>query len=459
MTNALRARDMAHHFHAQTDPRRHEQDGPLMIVSGDGATVVDQAGKRYIESMSGLWCAALGFENARLAEVAARQMRRLASYHTFNHRSNDACVDLVAEIAELSPIPGGRVFLAGSGSEANDSMVKLAWYYHLARGEPARRKIISRTGAFHGSTVMGAALSGLPHMHESFNLPGLGIVYAAKPHFYRGAAPGESEEDYARRLAVELEAQILEEGPETIAAMIAEPIMGAGGVVPPPAGYFAGIAAVLRKYGILLLADEVVCGFGRTGNWFGAQTYGFVPDMMSLAKGLSSGYVPIAAAVVSDAVYQTVADEAARLGVFAHGFTYSGHPVTAAVAAEVIRIYKEMNVPAVVAALGDRLHARLRERLAGHALVGEVRGRGLIAGIELVADRRTRAGFDPALKVGAAVERRSRGHGVILRNMGDTLAVCPPFIIKPQEIDALVEGIAAALDDVALDIADKEGRS
>lgn len=456
MTNALRARDMAYHFHSQTNPRRHEEDGPLMIVSGDGAAVVDAAGKRYIESMSGLWCAALGFENARLADVAAAQMRKLAHYHTFNHRSNDACVDLIEQIAELSPLPGSRVFLAGSGSEANDSMVKLAWYYHLAKGEPQRRKIISRQGAFHGSTVMGAALSGLKHMHESFNMPGLGIVYAARPHFYREAAPGESEEAYAHRLAVELEAQILEEGPETIAAMIAEPIMGAGGVVPPPAGYFPKIAAVLRKYGILLLADEVVCGFGRTGRWFGSQTYDFTPDMMSLAKGLSSGYLPIAAVVVSDEVYQTVADEADRLGVFAHGFTYSGHPVTAAVAAEVLRIYKEMNVPELVSGLGERLHARLNRRLGGHALVGEVRGHGLIAGIELVADRKTRRSFDPGLRVGARVESRSRAHGVIIRNMGDALAVCPPFIIRPHEIDTVVDGLAAAIDDVAAELADKE---
>lgn len=448
MLNAPRARDMAHHFHSQTNPRRLEADGPLMVVRGEGSTVIDAEGNRYLEGMAGLWCASLGFENDRLADVAATQMRRLATYHTFNHSSNDPCADLAEQVAELSPIPGSRVFFVNSGSEANDTMVKLAWYYNVARGKPAKRKIISRKGAFHGSTVMGAALGGLPHMHESFNLPGLNVIFAEKPHSYRNRRPGETEAAYCDRLVAELEVLIEAEGAETIAAMIAEPVMGAGGVVAPPADYFPRIQDVLKRNDILFLCDEVVSGFGRTGRWFGSETFGFVPDMMSIAKGLSSGYMPIAAAVISDAIYQTIADEADRIGVFGHGFTYSGHPVTAAVAAEVIREYRAFDAPARAAALGRHLFAALEGAVAPHPLVGEIRGTGFLAGIELVADRKTGAPFDPALKVGAAVERRCRAHGVMIRNMGDVISICPPFIMTTEEIDRLVEGIAKALADV-----------
>lgn len=447
MLNSLRARDMAYHFHSQTNPRRHEVDGPLTISKGEGCYIVDDLGNRYLEGMGGLWCASLGFENERLAEVAAAQMKKLATYHTFNHRSNDPSADVAEQVAELSPIPGSKVFLVNSGSEANDTMVKIAWYYNIARGKPSKRKIISRKGAFHGSTVMGAALGGLPHMHESFNLPGLNVIYTEKPHFYRNGLPGESEEGYCDRLVADLENLIATEGADTIAAMIAEPIMGAGGVVTPPAGYFPRVREILTRHDILLLSDEVVCGFGRSGNWFGCETYGFVPDMMSIAKGLSSGYMPIAAAVISDNVYQTIADEADRIGVFGHGFTYSGHPVTAAVAAEVLRTYREMNIPERARALGEHLFDKLAASVADHPLVGEIRGAGFLAGIELVADKETRSAFDAALKVGALVERRCRAHGVMIRNMGDVISICPPFIMTTSQVDELVGGIAAALDD------------
>ncbi|MBW9054666.1 aminotransferase [Rhizobium mesosinicum] len=452
MLNSLRSRDMAYHFHSQTNPRRQEADGPLMISRGEGCYVLDELGNRYLEGMGGLWCASLGFENDRLAELAAAQMKKLATYHTFNHRSNDPCADVVEQIAELSPIPGSRVFLVNSGSEANDTMVKLAWYYNIARGKPSKRKIISRKGAFHGSTVMGAALGGLPHMHESFNLPSLNVVYAGKPHFYKNALPDETEEAYCNRLIDDLETLIASEGADTIAAMIAEPIMGAGGVVSPPADYFPRVREVLTRNDILLLSDEVVCGFGRSGNWFGCETFGFVPDMMSIAKGLSSGYMPIAAAVIGDHVYQAIADEADRIGVFGHGFTYSGHPVTAAVAAEVLRIYREMDIPARARELGGHLFGKLEATIADHPMVGEIRGAGFLAGIELVADRSTRTPFDPALKVGALVERRCRAHSVMIRNMGDVISVCPPFVMTKSQVGELVDGIAAALDDASAEL-------
>jgi Adenosylmethionine-8-amino-7-oxononanoate aminotransferase len=448
MTNATRALDIDLHLHSQTNARAHEDRGPLTLVRGDGVHVVDDAGQRYIEGMAGLWCASLGFNDGRLAEVASRQMQRLATYHTFNHRSNDACVALVEAISAIAPMRNGKVFLANSGSEANDTMVKLAWYYNVARGRPEKRKIISRDKAFHGSTVMGAALSGLPHMHRAFNLPNQDVLYTACPDHYRYACDGESPADYATRLAEELEALILSEGPESIAAMIAEPVMGAGGVILPPQDYFPKIQAVLAKHDILLLADEVICGFGRTGNWFGSQTFGFVPDMMSTAKGLSSGYLPIAAVVLSDRVYQAVADQSAEIGVFGHGFTYSGHPVSAAVAAEAIRIYHEIDVVGRARTLGAHLRAALDVALAGHPMVGEVRSVGLLAGISLVADPASKREFEPALRIGAQVERRCLAHGAIVRNMGDNIALCPPYVIEPTEIEALVDRLRLALDDV-----------
>jgi 4-aminobutyrate---pyruvate transaminase len=452
MTNAARSLDIGLHFHPQTDPRAHEENGPLLITRGEGGAVFDETGNRYIEAMGGLWCASLGFNDRRLAEAAHRQMLKLANYHTFNHRSNEACIDLVEQIAAISPLENGRVFLVNSGSEGNDTMVKLAWFYQVARGRPRKRKIISRTGAFHGSTVMGAALSGLPHMHRSFNLPDVNVLHVEQPHYYRGAFAGESEESYATRLADSLEQRIVHEGADTIAAMIAEPIMGAGGVLVPPRTYFEKIQAVLHRHDILLLADEVICGYGRTGHWFGSQSFDFVPDMMSTAKGLSSGYMPIGAVVVSDAIYQSVADEAHERGVFGHGFTYSGHPVAAAVAAEALRIYRELDVVGRASRLGAHMNEALFANLASHPLVGEIRARGFIAGIELVADRASREAFDPALRVGARVEMRCRAHGVMLRNMGDVLAICPPYVLEPIDIDAIVEGIRAALDDVLAEV-------
>jgi 4-aminobutyrate--pyruvate transaminase len=448
LNNSTRALDIALHLHSQTDPRRHEQDGPLVISRGDGVYVHDDAGNRYIEGMAGLWTASLGFNDARLAKVAHEQFLKLANYHTFNHRSNDACVALVEAIAAVSPLPSCKVFLANSGSEANDSMIRLAWFYQTARGKPEKRLIISRRGGFHGSTVMGAALSGLPHMHRSFGVNVDGILYAAKPHYYREGLDGESEEEFTDRLIYELEAMILQNNPDTIAAMIAEPVMAAGGVIVPPQGYFPKLRALLDKYDILLLADEVVCGFGRTGNWFGSQTFGFVPDMFSVAKGLSSGYLPIAAVVLSDKLYQGIAEEAHRNGAFGHGFTYSGHPVTSAVAAEALRIYQAIGVVERANVLGAQMQEALRKSLGEHPLVGEIRAVGLIAGIELVADRRTKQSFAPEARIGASIERACRGRGIIIRNMGDVLALCPPYIIEPEQMDELVRSLALAIDDV-----------
>ena len=440
--------DVAHHLHSQTNLQSHQQRGPLVIVRGDGAYVFDDHDNKYLEGMAGLWCASLGFSDARLVSAAERQMRRLPYYHTFNHRSNDVVSLLAAKVAAMAPQPGSRVFFASSGSEANDSMIKMAWNFHIANGEPSRRKILARERAFHGSTVAGASLSGLVNMHAAFGLPMEGIVRLSCPHAYRFAQPGETDADYAGRLVRELEDTIEREGAHTIAAFIAEPIMGAGGVIVPPRGYFEQVQAVLQRHGILMLSDEIICGFGRTGNWFGAQTFGFRPDMMACAKGLSAGYAPISCVVVAAHVYAVMERESGRTGGFGHGFTYSGHPLSAAIALEALTMYEEMGIPQVAARMGDVLHRELAA-LREHPLVGEVRGHGFIAGIELVRDRATRASFPAAAGVGTQVEHETRKRGLIVRNMGDVIALSPPFILTDEQIAWMVATLRQALDSVA----------
>lgn len=443
----IEAADGRFHFHSQTDPLKHQSDGPFMIVRGEGPHVFDLDGRKYLDAVASLWCASLGFSDRRLAAAGARALETLPVYHTFNHRSNPYAAELAAEVAAIAPMAGARVFFTDGGSEAVDTMAKLAWYYHTARGEPGRRKIVARQGAFHGSTVMAARISGLPAMHRSFNLPDCNVLHTGRPHYYRDGRPGESEGEFVARLVLDLEELIQAEGPETIAAFIAEPVMGAGGVITPPEGYLAAVHAVVRKHGILYLSDEIICGFGRTGRWFGCETFGIEPDMMSIAKGLSSGYAPIGGVVVSGSVFEAVAGEASRNGGFSHGFTYSGHPVTAAIALEAMRIYREMDLPAVATRLGARLAKALRG-LASHPLVGDVRTCGLIGGVEIVADRDSRAPFAPELKVGARVERRTREHGLIVRNLGDVIAICPPYVTTEDEVDFIADRLGRALDDV-----------
>ena len=447
ISNSLAMRDVAYHLHSHTNARAHEQNGPVtIIVRGEGVRVFDDQGKGYIEGMSGLWCAALGFGEKRLARAAAAQLERLPYYHTFYGRSNDVCIELAETLIGLAPVPMSKVFFAASGSEANETMVKLAWFYNSARGKPEKRKVISRLRGFHGITIAAASMTGILPMHRDFNLPLPGFLHTACPYPYRGAEPGESEEAYATRLADELDRLIVAEGPETVAAFIAEPVMGAGGVIVPPKGYFPKIQAVLRKHDVLLLADEVICGFGRTGNWFGSQTLGLEPDLMSVAKALSAGYYPISAVLISDRVYQAVADNTAKLGNFAHGFTQSGNPVGAAVACEAIRIYQERDIVGQVRRVGPRLLEGLRA-LKSRPLVGDVRGVGLMAGVELVADRETKRPFDPAHKVPAYLERRALEHGLVIRAAGDTIVCTPPLIIEEAEIDELLARLGRAFDD------------
>ena len=440
------SRDIATTIHPYTNLKAHETDGPLVITEGDGVFVRGEDGKMYLEGLAGLWCVSLGFSERRLAEAAYRQMLKLPFYHTFAHKATDIGIELAEKLLSIAPVPMSKVFFVNSGSEANDTVVKLVWYYNNALGRPNKKKIISRTKAYHGVTVASASLTGLPNNHRDFDLPIDKILHVECPHFYRFGLVGETEEAFAGRMADSLEQRILSEGPDTVAAFIAEPIMGAGGVLLPPATYWEKIQAVLRKYDVLLIADEVICGFGRTGEMWGTDTYGLKPDMITCAKALSSGYMPIGAVMISEAIYSVLVQQSEKIGVFSHGFTYSGHPVTSAVALETLNIYEKDEILSHVRRVAPRMQAGLR-RFADHPLVGEVRGIGLVGAVELVRDKATKAPFDPAEAVGPFLARRAQQHGLMLRASGDSIVFCPPLIIDEGEIDLMLGRFALALDD------------
>ena len=440
------ASDLAHLLHPYTNLQRHAETGPLVIVRGEGVRVFDEQGRDYIEALAGLWCTALGWGEERLARVAAEQMRELPFYHLFGSKTHGPAVRLAEALAAIAPLPDARVFLANSGSEANDTAIKLIWYLNNALGRPAKKKIIARQRAYHGVTVATGSLTGLPANHASFDLPIPGVLRVSCPHYWRHGRPGETEEQYSARLAAELEELILAEGPDTVAAFFAEPVMGAGGVIVPPAGYFERIQAVLRQYDVLLVADEVITGFGRTGNLFGCETYGIRPDMMTVAKGLSSGYLPVSALLVKGELYAPIAREAGRIGTFGHGLTYGGHPVPAAVAVETLAIYRERDILGHVRRVAPAFQAGLRA-LQQHPLVGEARGIGLSGAVELVADKDGKTPFAPARAVGARVAAKAQDHGVILRAMGDAVAFSPPLVISEDEIEVMFGRFRHALDD------------
>ncbi len=443
--NSAASRDKAFVLHPYTNLHAHETQGPLIIERGEGVRVYDDADNAYIEGMASLWCVSLGWGEERLVQAAANQMRKLSSYHIFGHKSHEPGIDLAEKLIGLAPVPMSKVFFANSGSEANDTAVKLIWYYNNALGRPDKKKILARVRGYHGVTVATASLTGLPNNHRDFDLPIARISHADCPHHYRNAKPGESEEAFATRLAEQLEAQILAEGPETVAAMFCEPIMGAGGVVVPPATYYEKIQAVLKKYDVLLVADEVICGFGRTGNFWGSQTMGMQPDILTCAKQLSSGYLPISAVMVSDAIYRACVDESKKIGTFGHGYTYSAHPVAAAVALETLAIYQERDMIGHVRDVAPLFQRRLRA-LADHPLVGEARGVGLIGAIELVADKTTKATFEPVGRAGAVVNGLAQEHGLIVRAMGDSIALCPPLVISEEDINQVFDRLTKALD-------------
>jgi 4-aminobutyrate--pyruvate transaminase len=445
LTN-LAVRDVETLVHPYTNLATFRDTGPLVIERAKGVYVYDTEGKDYIEGMAGLWCTALGYGNEELVETAAAQMRKLSFAHLFSGRSHDPAIELAEKLKEIAPVPISKVFFCNSGSEANDTQMKLVWYMNNGLGRPKKKKIVSRQRAYHGVTIAAASLTGLPANHTDFDLPIAGVVHTSCPHHYRYAQDGESEEDFATRLAGELEELILREDPDTVAAFIAEPVMGAGGVIVPPATYFEKIAKVCDKYDLLMIADEVITGFGRLGRMFGSEMLGYRPHAISVAKALSSAYLPIAGVMVPERMYEALLAESRKIGTFGHGFTYSGHPVAAAVALKTLEIYARDRIVDKVAALAPQFRDGLR-RLDEHPLVGEARGLGLIGGIELVADKRTKRSFDPKLGVAARCVAAAQAEGLIVRYLaGDTVSLCPPLIISPQELGLLFERLGRALD-------------
>ena len=443
--DSVEARDLRALLHPSTNLKLHQEHGPTVHERADGVYLWDNKGKQYLEGMAGLWCTALGYGNKELAAVAEEQMRKMSYSQLFAGRTNEPSVLLAERLIEMAPMDGGRVFFGLSGSDANDTQIKLLWYYNNAIGRPEKKKIISRKRGYHGITIASGSLTGIPTFHKEFDLPLPGVMHVTCPHYYSEGLPRETEAQFVDRLLAELEQLILQEGAETIAAFIAEPIQGAGGVVVPPQGYLPRVAQLLAEHDILFIDDEVICGFGRTGQPFGAQTFGIKPTTMSLAKALSSAYLPISAVLLPDFMHDAFVSRSDELGNFGHGFTYSGHPVCAAVALRNLEIMDEMDLYTHANRIGKVFQERLRA-FADHPLVGEVRGEGLIAAVELVQEKQPRIPFNLADGVGAYCSAACQDAGVILRNLGDNVAFCPPLIINEDQVDELISKFAVGLD-------------
>jgi len=438
-------RDKASVVHPQTNLLKHLAEGPTIITHGDGVYVFDDKGRKFLDSGAGLWCASLGYRNERVAKVAYEAMQQLTYFQLFRHSSHRPAIELSEKLLQLAPVPMSKVLLQCSGSEANDSAVKLVWYYWHGLGRPEKRKIISRQGSYHGSTCVAISLTGNDAYHKSFGLPFEGFIHVDGLNYYRSQLPGESEEAFSLRLAQSLEATILREGPETIAAFWADPVQGNAGALPPPVGYFDKVQEILRKYDILFVADEVICGFGRTGNMWGSQTYNLRPDLITCAKGLSAAMLPISALLINERVFKVMTEESNRRGAFVHGFTYAGHPVASSVALEVLKIYEEIDIVARVKAL-ERPFLSMLNSLTEHPLIGHASGVGLIGGVEIVANKDERSNFAPGIKINEVIERHALEQGIMLRLVPGRISYSPPLIISEEEIADIGRRTRAALD-------------
>lgn len=433
------------HMHVHCDLRALEESGPFVIARGDGMHVFDENGNRYMDGIAGMWCASLGYSEARLVEAARQQMTTLPYCAVFGTKSSDVAATLADELCALAPAGLRKVLFMNSGSEANDSALKLARYYQMARGHTGKTRFIAHERSYHGSTALAAAATALPHMHHGFGLDLDAILRLPAPDYYRNSSCGETEGEFVVRLIAGLEQLIGQTGPERIAGFILEPVLGAGGVIVPPASYLPEVEKVLRRHDILLIVDEVITGFCRTGNMFGSETFCISPDMMTVAKGLSAGYQPISALLLSDEIYQVIADESHRVGTLGHGVTYSAHPVAARVALEALRVYQDRDIVSHVKDMAPLLLNRLA-CYANEDFVGDVRGIGLLAAVELVKDPMSREKFHPDWRVGAHLVDRALANGVILRALGgDVIAFCPPLIATSSDIEIITNGFAAAL--------------
>jgi L-2,4-diaminobutyrate transaminase len=446
--------DRAYFFHPFTHARQHEQAGPLVITDGVGSTIVDAHGKRYLDAMAGLWCVNIGYGNLEMADAIQKQAGKLAYYHTFASMGNEPVAQLAQRLIAMTPGDMAKVFFGNSGSDANDTQVKLVWYYNNVLGRPQKKKIISRARGYHGVTVMAASLCGLPAMHAGFDLPLPMIRHVRSPHALWEKAPGQSDEQFVMELADQLEQLILEEGPETVAAFIAEPIQAAGGVVIPPESYFPAIQTVLRRYDVLVIADEVVCGFGRTGEMFGSSAFGLEPDLMTVAKGITSAYIPLSAVLISAPVWDVIASGSDRYGLFSHGYTYSAHPLAAAAAMTNLDIIERDGLVAQAGTRGKYLATQLRNQFGGHPLVADIRAHGLLGALEFAPATDPLTTFDPIGSFSSAVVQRSRALGVITRALpaSDTVAFSPPFVVTEAELEQMIALVRQAVDDVAREI-------
>lgn len=443
-TSYYQALDNAHHLHPFSVHHELREQKPRVITKGKGVYLWDSDGNRIIDGMAGLWCTQIGFGVDELANVAADAMKSLSYYNTFFQTTTPAVADLAALVAEKTPADLNQLFFASSGSEANDSAIKFIWYYWNLKNQPQKKAIISRERAYHGTTIGAASLTGLPFMHGIFDLPLPNIHHIGPtPHYYEYGQKGENETEFATRCAKSLEDKILEVGPENVAAFIGEPVMGAGGLMTPPEGYWQQIESICRKYNVLLWSDEVICGFGRTGSWFGCQTYDYTPDIITMAKGMSSGYIPISAVALSNEIANTIVQSNDEM---AHGFTYSGHPVACAVALRNIQLLEEMEL---VGARGDKTAAYFQSCLTSledHPLVGQTRGVGMLGAIELVKDKQSGERHSPEGHAGTTCRNFCFSTGVIMRAVSDTMFLSPPLVITESEMDEMFTLIRLSLD-------------
>lgn len=448
--NSAEARDIAYHMHGYTNAIAHKEKGPLVLERGEGVHVFDIHGNRYIEAMSGLWSAGLGFNHPRLIEAATQQLKKLPFYHNFTHKSHSNAIDLAEKLVSIAPNPMSKVYFTNSGSEANDTVVKLLWYRSNSLGKPEKKKIISRRWGYHGVTIAAASMTAIPNNQRSFDLPIDRFVHTTCPHYWKEGEDGESEEEFATRCANDLDALIQAEGPDTIAGFIAEPVMGAGGVIVPPATYWEKIQAVLQKYDIILIADEVICGFGRTGKMFACETFDIKADVMVLSKQITSSYVPFSAILMNERMYDPIAEESGRIGVLGHGYTGGSHPVGAAVALETIKVIEEEGLVQNSAEMGEMLRAGL-QKFRDHPLVGEVRGAGFLAAVELAAPDGRKEEFGPG-KLGGMMLQEMQDHGIIQRNIIDSMAFCPPMISDEKTVAQILDATEKSLEGLSKNV-------
>jgi putrescine aminotransferase len=440
-TKALQELDKQSYMHPFTDSKAMHEKGTRIITSADGCYIYDSEGGKTLDGMAGLWCVSIGYGRDELADVAAKQMRELPYYNSFFGTAHPPVIKLAAQLKRLAPDNISHVFFTGSGSESNDTNVRLVRHYWQAKGQPNKRTIISRDNAYHGSTMAAMSLGGMKGMHAQGGIID-GIEHIMQPHWYHEALAGETADEFGLRAAQALETKILECGADNVGAFIGEPVQGAGAVIVPPATYWPEIQRICKKYDILLIADEVITGFGRTGNWFASETLGIKADLITIAKGLSSGYMPIGGVLISERVAKVVIEG----GEFAHGYTYSGHPVAAAVASANLSIIEDEGMIAQVRdETGPYLQKRLEE-LLDHPLVGQVRGIGLMAAVELVQDKESHTNYPKEVGIGGICRDYALANGLVMRAVGDSMILCPPLIISKLEIDELIEIIKKSLD-------------